>query len=157
MPFVIVSTATAAQIFQRREDTGPNSRVIGRVLQTVTINGGAGLAQDVRQSGDTRTWGQRLPTKPACDFATTILSDEQYDWLKDQGGFNDMVMNGYLRAMPVSEKEAAKFAQKPVLLELEVEHLIPEMKETDGGRQLTEKDFADTFTGTAVKVSTGGR
>lgn len=148
MPQIIVSVATASQIFIKRAQSA-NPVIPGPEIERITIAGGAGLSK--RQVVDAVT-GKRLHTREEIDFATTVVSDEQYEWLKDEHSFSSMVQKGWLRALPISEREVEKM--KPHHIEAEVEHLLPVMKKASDNRdrQKTEADFANA----GKKFATGG-
>jgi hypothetical protein len=60
-----------------------------------------------------------------------------------------MVTAGFLRSVHISEREAANM--KPYHLAAEVEHLLPVMAASDGGRQLTAEDFAGALAKVAAR------
>lgn len=146
MPHIIISTATAAQVFIKRDPAATHAYIPGRELDRVTIAGGAGLEKEQRIYAET---GKRVATADECDFSTTVVSDSQMEWLKDETGYQAMVEKGFLRSVHISEREAENM--KPHHIASEVEHLLPVMAISDGGRQLTAEDFAGSLAKVAAR------
>ena len=145
MPFIICSTATASQIFIKREPA-THAYLPGKEIDRVEIKGGAGLQKEQRIYAET---GKRVPGIPEeCDFAVTVISDGQMEWLQQETAYQAMVKKGFLRAVSITEKEAQNM--KPYQLVAECEHLVPVMA-TDKGKQLTAEDFAGSLAKVAVR------
>lgn len=149
MPHIVVSVALADQVFIKY---GPSLHAMmpGKEIERIVIKGGAGRQK--QETHDAKT-GKKRATAEECEFVTTNLTDEQFDWLQDETAFQDMVEKGWLRAMPISEREIARLT-RPHHIEAEVEHLIPLMREP--GQQKDRQLVPDDFINAGKKFETGG-
>ncbi|WP_312354448.1 hypothetical protein [Pantoea vagans] len=145
---LIISTATATQVFILREQS-MHATIAGKEIDHVTLKGGANLQTDSLSDAAT---GKRIALRDNGEFSTTLVTDEQFEWLQQESGYQQMVKNGYLRAVYLSDKEAA--AMKPHHFDLEGEAQLDNMSTGgDGGRQLTDADFVNSL----AKVKGTGR